>query len=70
MKWFFALNEHGNGFEDYARMLKVAVHTALKYTSLSPNFLYDGKDNNLTAWLKDRGVNIIYCRSSFYEQLE
>jgi hypothetical protein len=25
MKWFFALNEKGNEFDNYAKMLKVAV---------------------------------------------
>ncbi len=28
MKWFFGLNEFGNEFEDYSKMLKVALHTA------------------------------------------
>ncbi len=69
MKWFFAVNERGNEFENYAKMLKVAVATAAKHTSLEPCFLYDGEDNHLTAWLNERGVRIIRTRSFLYEQL-
>lgn len=69
MKWFFALNESGNGFEDYAKMLKVAVHTAGRFTDLRPHFLYDGKENDLTEWLRKRGVQIINLRSFLYDEL-
>ncbi len=36
MKWFFALTEKGNEFANYAKMLKVAVYTEQKFTSLNP----------------------------------
>ena len=70
MKWFFALNDYGNEFENYAKLLKVAVHTAQKFTSLVPFLLYDGRENDLTEWLKKRNVNIINCRSFLYEKLQ
>jgi hypothetical protein len=69
MKWFFALNENGSQFENYAKMLKVAVHTAQKFTSLQPHFLYDGQENHLTDWLRKRTVTIINCRTFLYEKL-
>ncbi len=70
MKWFFALNEQSGTYGDYADMIKVAVHTALRYTSLVPYCLYDGQDCALTDWLQGRGVTIIPCRSRFYGGLK
>lgn len=69
MKWFFALNQQGNEYEAYVEMLKVAVHTALKRTSLTPYFLYDGPENKLTSWLREKRVEIIHCRSFLYDRL-
>lgn len=70
MKWFFALNENGTQFENYSKMLKVAVHTAQKFTSLAPHFLYDGEENHLTEWLRKRNVCIIKRRTFLYERLQ
>ena len=70
MKWFFALNEQGNEFDNYAKMLKVAIHTAREFTSLTPYFLYDGEENELTEWLRNRNVEIIKCRSFLYDELK
>jgi hypothetical protein len=69
MNWFLALNERAFRAERYADMLKVAVHTALKHTSLVPHMLYDGGESPLTAWLRARGVRIIPCRSFVHERL-
>ena len=69
MKWFFALNEACPTFSYYADMIKVAVHSALKNTSLVPHFLYDGAEGALTDWLQQRSVRIIRCRSSLYDEL-
>jgi len=69
MKWFFALNQACPTFSYYSDMIKVAVHTALKHTSLVPHFLYDGRDSALTDWLTNRNVQIIRCRTSLYERL-
>ncbi len=70
MKWFFGLNDYASDFENYAKMLQVAVYTAQKHTSLIPHFLYDGEENSLTAWLRERNVQVIHCRSFLYEQLK
>jgi hypothetical protein len=70
MKWFFALNESSGNFAHFADMVKVAVHSAARHTRLVPHFLYDGEENELTAWLRGRGVTIIHRRSTFYPQLE
>lgn len=70
MRWFFALNQAGGTFPAYAEMVKVAVHTARLHTTLIPHCLYDGAECDLTAWLRDRGVTVIPCRSQFYPALE
>lgn len=70
MKWFFALNEKGNDFSNYADMVKVAVYTALEKTSLEPHFIYDGGENELTGWLRRRNVKIINKRSFLFEDLK
>lgn len=69
MKWFFGLNEQSTVFEDYSKMLKVAVKTAQKFTSLEPHFLYDGEENSLTDWLQKQNVIIIKRRSFLYDKL-
>lgn len=69
MKWFFALNDEGDTYDDLAKMTQVAVHTALKHTSLEPNLIYDGKDEALVEWMKRRGVNVIRRRSFIYDEL-
>jgi lipopolysaccharide biosynthesis glycosyltransferase len=70
MKWFFALNEEGNQFANYSDLVKVAVFTALQKTNLDPHFIYDGKENDLTAWLRKRDVKIINKRSFLFEKLK
>lgn len=47
----------------------VAVQTAKKHTSLVPHLIYDGGDNDFTAWLKGHGVEIIHHRSCFRKAL-
>src|SRR4051812_23435326 len=70
MKWFFALNEAAPFFGAYADMIKVAVHTAQRFTRLEPHFLFDGAPNELTAWLERRGVTVIFRRSAFSEAFQ
>lgn len=70
MRWFFALNQASGTFPAYAEMVKVAVHTARRHTTLIPHCLYDGAECDLTVWLRDRGVTVIPCRSQFYSALE
>ncbi len=69
MKWFLALNE-GHAFENFSKLVQVAVYTARKYTSLAPHFIYDGADNFLTDWLAARKVSIIRRRSFAYDALK
>jgi len=62
--WFFALGEKTPAGKQYCEMAKVAVHTALKYTSLRPHFIYDGEENFFTRWLRDREIPITFHQSS------
>lgn len=65
MQWFFALTEDSTAFREYAEMLQVAVHTARQHTALVPHLIYDGRENDFTAWLRRQGVRIIPHRSRF-----
>ncbi|HZE57808.1 MAG TPA: hypothetical protein VE031_08130 [Chthoniobacterales bacterium] len=70
MEWYFALTEDSTAFRQYAEMIMVAVHTAQQHTTLQPHCLYDGGDNDFTAWLTKRGVRIIQHRSFVRDALE
>ncbi len=70
MKWFFALNQMCPTYEHYADMIKVAVHTARKRTALVPHIIFDGEENDLTRWLRQRDVHIIFRRSFLYQDLK
>ncbi|HEV3409123.1 MAG TPA: glycosyltransferase [Chthoniobacterales bacterium] len=59
MDWFLALNDDAPAFPQYADMARVAIHTALKHTTLRPHMLYYGGENEFTAWLRTRDVPII-----------
>jgi hypothetical protein len=65
VEWFFALTEDSTAFREYAEMLKVAVYTAREHTSLEPHLIYDGGENDFTAWLREQGVRIVPHRSRF-----
>lgn len=68
MKWFMGLSGSTASFSGYSDLVKVAVHTAKKYTNLTPYFIYDGnEDDELPLWLKSNGVNVIF-RESFYKK--
>ena len=70
MQWYFALTEDSTAFRQYAEMVMVAVHTAKKVTSLEPHCIYDGAENEFTAWLTKHDVRIIRHRSFVREALE
>jgi lipopolysaccharide biosynthesis glycosyltransferase len=70
MEWYFALTEDSTAFRQYAEMIMVAVHTARNVTSLEPHCIYDGNENDFTAWLTRRNVKIIHHRSFIREALE
>ena len=67
MKWYFACNSDS---KEYEPLIKVAVLSALKNTTLKPHFIFDGEANELTQWLEEKGVKVIYHRSNLYEALE
>lgn len=67
MKWYFACNDKS---KEYEPLIKAAVTSAIKNTTLKPHFIYDGKPNDFTKWLEERGVKIIYHRSNLYSVLE
>ncbi len=67
MKWYFACNEQS---KEYEPLIKAAVTSAIKNTTLKPHFIYDGKPCELTKWLEEKGVRIIYHRSNLYPILE
>ena len=69
MDWFCALTEDSANFREYSEMVMVAVYTARKFTSLRPHLIYDGNENEFTAWLNRHGVKIIRHRSLFREEL-
>src|SRR5574344_431201 len=66
MKWYFASNDKS---EEFFPLIKAAVNSALENTTLKPYFIYDGKENELTQWLKNKGVEIVNHRVSFYDDL-
>lgn len=69
MQWYFALTEDSTAFRQYAEMVMVAVDTAQEHTALEPHCIYDGKENDFTAWLTRRGVRIVPHRSFVREAL-
>lgn len=67
MKWYFACNDKN---PEFFPLIKGAVNSALENTTLKPYLIYDGKPNELTQWLEEKNVEIIYHRVSFYNALE
>lgn len=70
MQWYFALTEDSTAFRQYAEMVMVAVHTAKSRTALEPHCIYDGGENDFTAWLTKHEVRLIRHRSFVREALE
>lgn len=67
MKWYFASNSES---KTYVPTIKAMVISALRNTTLEPYFIYDGQEDELTNWLKERGVVVIFHRSNLYPVLE
>ncbi|MBR1907644.1 hypothetical protein IJ818_01760 [bacterium] len=67
MKWYFACNQQS---KEYEPLIKAAVCSAIKNTTLSPHFVYDGTPDELTMWLEEKGVKVIYHRSNLYPILQ
>jgi len=70
MKWFFAFGEGSPAFEEYSAMIKVAAHTAKRFTRLEPVFMYDGRPCELTEWLKGHGVTVVHRRWKLIAEYE
>jgi hypothetical protein len=70
MQWFIGINEGCPAWKEYSDMAKVAIHTALRHTSLEPHCIYDGDENDFTAWLRRREVRIIPWRTVYYDDLK
>lgn len=70
MQWFIGINEGCPAWKQYADMAKVAIHTALEQTTLQPHCIYDGGDNDFTAWLERRDVPIIRGQSFLRPELD
>lgn len=67
MEWFFAFDEKATGW--FADMIKVAVLSARKNTTLEPHCIYDGAPTDLTRWLESQGVVIHFDRVPFRDEL-
>jgi hypothetical protein len=69
MKWVFASNQGSleSPKEDWPRLIRAAVHSARKNTTLEPFMIYDGADIEFIQELRNLGVTIIRHRLSFYD---
>jgi lipopolysaccharide biosynthesis glycosyltransferase len=67
MKWVFTFNDFS---EDTFYLVKVAVNSAIKNTSLEPYCLFDGKPNSNTQWLEKAGVRVIHHHPFYKEMIE
>lgn len=71
MKWYFSLSEASinrpeHGWRD---LIRVAVESALRNTSLRPHMIYDGEENSFIEELRAQGVTVIHRRVSFHDAL-
>lgn len=67
LKWVFSFNQGAE--PTYGDLIRVAVQSARENTRLEAHCLYDGEPTPLTRWLEAEGVNIIPCRSRYYDDL-
>jgi len=70
MLHFFALSENKSGTHlNYTTHIKALVNSAKKNTTLKSIFIYDGKPNELTTWLRKNNVTVVYHKSSIADIL-
>lgn len=67
MKWYFACNDKS---ERFYPLILAAVESAFENTTLTPCLIFDGEENDLTRTLRGKGVEIIFHRVSFYDDLK
>ena len=71
MKWYFALSEASIERPDHAwrDLIRTAVLSARRNTTLSPHMLYDGNENAFTREMRAMGVTLVHHRIGFYDKL-
>ncbi len=69
MKWFIGLNAVAPQFSEYARMIRVAVWTARRFTELEPVLLFDGPSCELTKGFESSGGTVVFMESRFKPDL-
>jgi hypothetical protein len=69
MKWVFATNQGSleKSNNEYPRLIRAAVGSAIENTTLQPFMVYDGAETAFTREMQDRGVTIVQHRLGFYE---
>ncbi len=67
MKWYTCCNEAA--LEAGGETLIAAIESCLRSTSLKPHLVYDGPDNALLSYFRNRGVVVILHRLSFFTEL-
>ncbi|WP_374301575.1 glycosyltransferase [Paracoccus sp. (in: a-proteobacteria)] len=67
MQWFFGYSGNASGW--FKEMIKVAVISSRKHTTLQPNCLYDGQGDEVIDWLSRNGVTIHRTAVPFREEL-
>jgi lipopolysaccharide biosynthesis glycosyltransferase len=71
MKWFFCWCQDTDFRSDHnwKDLIRVSVESALRNTSLEPNFIYDGEPSDFTEELAKKGVKIFFHRLSFTKKI-
>lgn len=67
MQWFFGYS--GNASAWFEEMIKVAVISSRKHTTLKPNCLYDGQGDDVVDWLDRNDVTIHQTAVPFRDEL-
>lgn len=71
VKWFFALSEAslGHADHDWTDLIRTAVASARRNTTLRPHFIYDGAPSPFTAELRSLGVEVVHHRLSYLDNI-
>ena len=67
LKWVFAVDDAID--DTYAPMTKVALLSALKYTSLVPVCIFSGAPNRKSRWLEEMGARVVFHTPTWREKL-
>lgn len=71
INWFTGLNNHNREkYLDYIKMYTVAVVTSKKTNpNIKPYLIFDGVKDEYIVLLETLGVNVLYTKSSLYDDL-